>query len=112
GRSARVKAKAGGRSDRAMLAMALDCIVLASGDDNPIREQGNLMRIRRWFITVRSIAAFAGAICSVAYAASVSPVSGEDGMVATAPQLATKDGRAVPTRGGETGDAAVGARSA
>ena len=65
------------------------------------------MRIRRWFITVRSIAAFAGAICSVAYAASVAPVSGEHGMVVTAHQLATKVGVDVLKRGGNAVDAAV-----
>jgi gamma-glutamyltranspeptidase/glutathione hydrolase len=59
------------------------------------------------FIAVRVVAAFVAAVGSTAYAASVSPVGAEHGMVVTAHQLATKVGVDVLKKGGNAIDAAV-----
>ena len=53
------------------------------------------------------LAAFAALTCTLVTAASVSPVGGEQGMVVTAHQLATKVGVDVLKRGGNAVDAAV-----
>jgi len=59
------------------------------------------------FIAVRVVAAFLAALGSAAYAASVSPVGAEHGMVVTAHQLATRVGVNVLKKGGNAIDAAV-----
>ena len=59
------------------------------------------------FIAVRVVAAFIAIVGSAAYAASVSPVGAEHGMVVTAHQLATKVGVDVLKKGGNAIDAAV-----
>ncbi len=65
------------------------------------------MKMRRLSVAVRSIAALAWTISSLAFAASVAPVGGEHGMVVTAHQLATKVGVDVLKKGGNAVDAAV-----
>src|SRR5262252_7971767 len=65
------------------------------------------MNIRQRLIAVRLIVSLAAAIGSAAYAASVSPVGAEHGMVVTAHQLATKVGVDVLKKGGNAIDAAV-----
>src|SRR6201982_11546 len=68
---------------------------------------GAFMNKPKAFIVVRLVVAFAAAIGSVAYAASVPPVGAEHGMVVTAHQLATKVGVDVLKKGGNAIDAAV-----
>ncbi|HXX84171.1 MAG TPA: gamma-glutamyltransferase [Casimicrobiaceae bacterium] len=65
------------------------------------------MKIRQRFVAVRWAAIWIAAIGGVAYAASVPPVGGEQGMVVTAHQLATKVGVDVLKKGGNAVDAAV-----